>query len=104
MKKIKIEKKRGIAFLVLLAAAAGGGYPLCAQTEAKPVEMRKLYITEYRDKMAGAWLGQMVGVEFGQLTEGLKCEIWSFDELPVWKPEKINAAFDNDDCLSLIHI
>lgn len=98
MKKIRIEKNRRIAVLVLLAAAIGGGYPLCAQTEAKPVEMRKLYITEYRDKMAGAWLGQMVGVEFGQLTEGLKCEIWSFDELPVWKPEKINAAFDNDDC------
>ena len=78
---------KALALAVTLIAAVAGAAD------------RKLYLSDYRDKMAGAWIGQMVGVEFGQLTEGRKCgELWSFDEIPIWLPEKINAAFDNDDC------
>ena len=77
-----------VTFLSIALAAAVAG-----------AAERKLYIADYRDKMEGAWIGQMVGVEFGQLTEGRKCgELWSFDELPVWLPEKINGGFRNDDC------
>ena len=77
-----------VTFLSIALAAAVAG-----------AAERKLYVADYRDKMEGAWIGQMVGVEFGQLTEGRKCgELWSFDEIPIWLPEKINAAFANDDC------
>ena len=48
--------------------------------------------------MEGAWIGQCVGVQYGAPTEFQKtCELWSFDELPVWKPDMFNGALGNDD-------
>ena len=91
--------KYGYCLTVALCSAAfaaqGAVEP---STAADRVKVRKLYLSDYRDKMAGAWLGQMVGVEFGQPTEGRKKgALWSFDELPVWRPEMVNGAFENDD-------
>lgn len=89
----------GSVRVVLLSAAVAAGVAGPVAAEPLAGGARKLYVSDYRDKLAGAWLGQMVGVEFGQLTEGRRVNaLWSFDELPVWLPEKINAAFSNDDC------
>ncbi|MCX6873281.1 MAG: hypothetical protein NTW21_05655 [Verrucomicrobia bacterium] len=38
-------------------------------TAAETPKYRRLPIKEYRDKMKGAWLGQMIGVGWGQPTE-----------------------------------
>ena len=59
---------------------------------------RRLSLDEYRDKMQGAWIGQMVGVEWGRSTEFKFREVIIPEkDVPVWKPELINGAFDNDD-------
>ena len=76
-----------VAFLSLALAAAVAG-----------AAERKLYVSDFRDKMEGAWIGQCVGVQFGLPTEFNKtCELWSFEELPVWYPFMFNGALHNDD-------
>jgi ADP-ribosylglycohydrolase len=60
-------------------------------------EFRRLPIEEYRDKMAGGWIGQMVGVGWGGPTEfKWMSEIIPEDEVPAWKPELVNQ-FQQDD-------
>ena len=60
-------------------------------------EVRRLSMNEYRDKMAGGWIGQMAGVGWGGPTEfKWKGEIIPKDQLPRWKPEMINQ-FHQDD-------
>lgn len=62
------------------------------------VEMRSISVAEYRDKMAGAWIGQSVGVAYGWPTEFKKSgELFDLDALPVWKPELVNETFNQDD-------
>ena len=76
-----------VTFLSIALAAAVAG-----------AAERKLYVADFRDKMEGAWIGQCVGVQYGAPTEFQKtCELWSFDELPVWKPDMFNGALGNDD-------
>ncbi|MCX8038888.1 MAG: ADP-ribosylglycohydrolase family protein [Candidatus Sumerlaeia bacterium] len=54
-------------------------------------------MAEFRDKMQGAWLGQMIGVGWGAPTEfKVKGEIIPEDKFPAWKPEMINQH-GNDD-------
>jgi len=60
-------------------------------------EFRQLPIVDYRDKMAGGWIGQMAGVGWGGPTEfQWKGSIIPADKIPVWKPEMINQ-FHQDD-------
>ncbi len=73
------------AALVLLAA------PVAAQ------KLRRLSLDDYRDKMAGGWIGQMAGVGWGGPTEfRWKGAIIPLDKMPRWKPEMINQ-FNQDD-------
>ena len=60
---------------------------------------RTLTIEEYRDKMKGAWVGQMVGVSWGQPTEfKWKDEIIPADKVPVWTSDfPSRMAYGNDD-------
>lgn len=59
-------------------------------------QFRRLSVAQYRDKMKGAWLGQMIGVGWGESTEfKFKCIIPE-DMMPQWKPEMING-FNQDD-------
>jgi len=59
---------------------------------------RRLPVKEYRDKMKAGWIGQIVGVAWGAPTEfKWKDQIIPADKMPVWKPEMINHAFDQDD-------
>jgi hypothetical protein len=58
---------------------------------------RRISIEEYRDKMAGGWIGQMVGVGWGAPTEfKFKGEISPEDKVPEWKPEMVNQ-YNQDD-------
>jgi len=60
-------------------------------------EFRRLSIADYRDKMAGGWLGQMAGVGWGGPTEfRWKGQIIPEDKMPQWRPEMINQ-FRQDD-------
>ncbi|HOD52291.1 MAG TPA: ADP-ribosylglycohydrolase family protein [Candidatus Hydrogenedentes bacterium] len=60
-------------------------------------DFRRLPLEEYRDKMAGGWIGQMVGVGWGGPTEfKWMSEIIPEDKVPVWKPELVNQ-FEQDD-------
>ncbi|MGN0847665.1 MAG: ADP-ribosylglycohydrolase family protein [Kiritimatiellia bacterium] len=58
----------------------------------------RLSLADYRDKMRGAWVGQMVGVEWGAPTEfKFNDQIIPAEKVPLWKPEMINGAYGNDD-------
>ena len=60
---------------------------------------RTLALDDYRDKMKGAWVGQMVGVSWGVLTEfKWKDVIVPEDKVPVWTSDFPNRwAYGNDD-------
>lgn len=63
----------------------------------RAAEMRILAVDEFRDKMAGGWIGQMAGVGWGGPTEfHWKGKIIPADKVPVWQPEMINQ-FHQDD-------
>lgn len=61
-------------------------------------EFRRLSAKDYRDKMQGGWLGQMIGVGWGAPTEFKSCgKIIPSNEMPPWQPEMVNQH-GNDDC------
>ena len=59
---------------------------------------RRLSVDEYRDRMKGGWIGQIIGVVWGAPTE-FKCndKIMPEEMVPKWSPEMINNAFGQDD-------
>ncbi|MFO7901491.1 MAG: ADP-ribosylglycohydrolase family protein [Pirellulaceae bacterium] len=60
-------------------------------------EFRRLSLEDYRDKMAGGWIGQMAGVGWGGPTEfKWKGEIIPEEKMPKWEPALINQ-FHQDD-------
>lgn len=60
-------------------------------------EVRRLSLAEYRDKMAGGWIGQMVGVGWGGPTEfHSRGEIMPAEKVPKWRPAMVNQ-FQQDD-------
>ena len=71
----------------------------CALTLLGDGSARKLYVEDYRDRMAGAWMGQSVGVAYGAPTEFRKNgEAYFTDaEIPKWTPERVNNTFQQDD-------
>ena len=81
-----------LSFFVLPACAV-----LLPGITAAAEDFRRISVEDYRDKMAGAWLGQMAGVGWGFPTEfEFLSEIIPEDKMPVWTPETINQ-FDQDD-------
>lgn len=76
--------------LALIAVASAVG---CAADQ----NVRRLPVSEYRDKMMAGWIGQMVGVGWGGPTEfHFKGEIMPAEKMPEWKPEMVNQ-FGQDD-------
>lgn len=64
----------------------------------RAAEYRRLPVKEYRDRMKGGWIGQIVGVTWGGPTEGkFRDVIMPADKMPPWKPELLNDAFGQDD-------
>ena len=80
-------KTRFMAYTAVLSFAALGAAE------------RTLTLEEYRDKMKAAWVGQMVGVAWGQPTEfKWKDAIIPEDKVPVWTSDFPNRmAYGNDD-------
>ncbi|MFB3827600.1 MAG: ADP-ribosylglycohydrolase family protein [Bryobacteraceae bacterium] len=72
--------------LFLMAAAA------CAAPPAREISKSAL-----RDKIAGGWAGQMIGVSFGAPTEFRARGVILETELPPWKPERVSNALNQDD-------
>ncbi|HAX42948.1 MAG TPA: ADP-ribosylglycohydrolase family protein [Bryobacteraceae bacterium] len=60
--------------------------------------LKSIPVESLRDKIAGGWAGQMIGVSYGAPTEfRYKERIIPDAELPVWKPEMVAGAIDQDD-------
>ena len=65
---------------------------------ASNLSFREISEVEYRDKMMGGWVGQMVGVSWGYPTEFAYCGvIMPSAGVPEWEPQMINDAFTQDD-------
>ncbi len=74
-----------IALLVFSGVAA-------AQPQAT-IQLKTL-----RDKIAGGWAGQMIGVSYGAPTEfRFNEKIIPEDRLPKWSPEKVSNSINQDD-------
>jgi len=59
---------------------------------------RRLSADEYRDRMKGGWIGQIIGVVWGAPTEfKFNDAVIPEDKVPKWAPEMINHAFGQDD-------
>ena len=59
---------------------------------------RRLSVDDYRDRMKGGWIGQIIGVVWGAPTEfKFNGVIVPEESVPKWTPEMINNAFGQDD-------
>ncbi len=60
--------------------------------------VRTIPLSELRDRIAGGWAGQMIGVSYGAPTEfHYRGVILPEDKLPRWSPEKVDNSLDQDD-------
>ena len=58
---------------------------------------RAIPLAELRDKIAGGWAGQMIGVSFGAPTEfGTRQKI-NEGVLPKWTPDRVSNSIEQDD-------
>ncbi len=70
---------------------------LIISCQSEKTTFRKLPVETYRDKMKGAWIGQMAGVGWGLPTEFDYIDtIIPEDEVPEWNDEMVNQQ-GNDD-------
>ena len=66
---------------------------LAAQAQTKTLTSQQL-----RDKIAGGWAGQMIGVSYGAPTEfRYKEQIIPKDKLPEWTPGRVSNSINQDD-------
>lgn len=78
---------RRLLLLALLISTA-----LSAQTR------KTLTLDQLRDKIAGGWAGQMIGVSYGAPTEfRFNQRIVPENQLPKWTPDKVSNSIDQDD-------
>ena len=77
---------RLIGILLSLAAMAAAAPPY-----------KELSRSELRDRIAGGWAGQMIGVSFGAPTEFKSNGKILEGDLPAWKPERVSNALNQDD-------
>ena len=85
------ERCAGRALVAIVATVAG-------LTAARAADERILTLDEYRARMRAAWIGQMVGVQWGMPTEfKFNDVIIPEKDVPEWKSEMIDGAFGNDD-------
>lgn len=68
--------------------------PLFGQSGAS---VRRIPLSELRDRIAGGWAGQMIGVSFGAPTEFRYRAKMIEGELPKWTPAGVSNALDQDD-------
>ena len=58
---------------------------------------RQIALAELRDKIAGGWAGQMIGVSFGAPTEFRARGKILDTELPKWTPDRVKNSLTQDD-------
>ncbi len=105
-----------------LSCAPAGSHDLASSPHSSDVAYREVSESEIRDRVRGAWLGQMIGVTWGFPTEFYARYIWQLfpelhiadgipanvyavyeggpiplDRLPQWSPSMINGGFTQDD-------
>jgi hypothetical protein len=78
---------------ISLAALAAGGL---ASAGCAP-ERRALPLEVYRDKLEGAWIGQMVGVAYGAPYEFRSPGAIDEGDIRTWRPEYVDNALQQDD-------
>ena len=78
---------RHLAVLSVLSVVSGAS-----------AQERRLAVDEYRDRMKGGWIGQIIGVAWGAPTEfKWNDKVIPEDQVPKWSPGMINNAFGQDD-------
>ncbi len=71
---------------------------LALATSSAAGEKRRIQLSTLRDKVAGGWAGQMIGVSYGAPTEfRYRGQVIPEDKLPRWSPEKVANSIDQDD-------
>jgi hypothetical protein len=79
----------------LIAAAAIVVYTGAAQNTG---QTRSISLAVLKDKIAGGWAGQMIGVSYGAPTEfRFRNEVIPEDRLPRWTPERVSNSLNQDD-------
>ncbi len=59
---------------------------------------QRIPLASLRDKVAGGWAGQMIGVSYGAPTEfRYRNQIIPEDKLPKWRPDLVSNSIDQDD-------
>jgi hypothetical protein len=79
----------------MLAPFAAAWLALAGTALSSPA--RPIPLVELRDRIAGGWAGQMIGVSFGAPTEFRSNGKINESELPAWKPERVSNALGQDD-------
>ena len=79
-----------LIFILLLLVV---GLLAIAQTGS----LREISLAELRDRIAGGWAGQMIGVSFGAPTEFRARGKILETELPRWTPERVSNSIGQDD-------
>ena len=88
-----MRKSCSSLLLAVLACAM-----VCACGDSPGTGYERITIAELRDKIAGGWAGQMIGVSFGGPTEFRHREsIIPESELPEWVPDKVRDSIRQDD-------
>jgi len=67
----------------------------CAVATAQ--QAREMSRAELRDKIAGGWAGQMIGVSFGAPTEFHALGKTLEADLPAWTPARVSNSLNQDD-------
>ena len=87
-----MEKKSGILIALLIIALI---VPMLGAKD--PSKQRRISIEEYRNKMIGGWIGQMVGVGWSAPTEfKFMGKIIPEENVPEWKPKTVNQYSQDD--------
>ncbi|HOK09898.1 MAG TPA: ADP-ribosylglycohydrolase family protein [Candidatus Hydrogenedens sp.] len=84
--------KRYVILIIPLTLA----FTIGAQT-INPSEFRELSREKYIDKCKGAWLGQMIGVTYGDKYEFRSNGIPILEPLDEWTSEALERTFEQDD-------
>ena len=85
-------------YSIILTMALAVMTTIGANCQKKSEQYRRLPVKEYRDKMKAGWIGQIAGVCWGAPTEfRWRDKIIPEADMPLWKPELINQAFNQDD-------
>lgn len=82
--------------LIMAGCKETDDYPKL-KSSSLPATTSFITVEEYRNKVKGALVGQMIGVSYGRPVE-FRYKKWIPDaNLPVWRKEMINEGYNQDD-------